>query len=185
MKNKLESHKTPSPKWIVNVISGGEEINSVMYRAANKVSKVTITHEKWVWHVLEEESIIFDNADVNGLLTPHNDALVISLLVHDTYVKRVLIDPYSSVNIILLRVLHEMKTEDKLEPKAHTFSGFGNSRGDNAYYICRRGCQTCEISGGSDGKWLTICFSGDRGSTKWMQFHLPCTKLLNFHHYGE
>ncbi|XP_070026651.1 uncharacterized protein [Nicotiana sylvestris] len=98
-----------------------------MYIAANKISKVTITHGKRVRHVLEEESITFDDADADGMLTPHNDALVISLLVHDTNVKRVLIDPGSSVNIILLRVLNEMKAEDKLVPKAHTLSRFDNS----------------------------------------------------------
>ncbi|XP_070002171.1 uncharacterized protein [Nicotiana sylvestris] len=36
-------------------------------------------------------------------------------------------EPGSSVNIILLRVLREMQTEDKLIPKAHTLSGFDNS----------------------------------------------------------
>nr|XP_009799462.1 PREDICTED: uncharacterized protein LOC104245537 [Nicotiana sylvestris] len=41
--------------------------------------------------------------------------------------KRVLIDPGSSVNIILLRVLHEMQAEDKLIPKEHTLFGFDNS----------------------------------------------------------
>ncbi|XP_009764768.2 uncharacterized protein [Nicotiana sylvestris] len=127
MKNMQESPKTPSPKRNVNVISGGEEINGVTYIAANKVSKVTITHRKRIRHVLEEESITFDNADADGVLTPHKDALVISLLVHDTNVKRVLIDPGSSVNIILLRVLHEMQAEDKLVPKAHTLSGFDYS----------------------------------------------------------
>ncbi|XP_070020244.1 uncharacterized protein [Nicotiana sylvestris] len=119
--------KPPSPKRTVNVISGGEDINGVMYTAANKVSKITITHGKQVRHVLEEESITFDDADVDGVLSPHNDALVISLLVHDTNVKRVLIDPGSSVNIILLRVLCEMQAEDKLIPKAHTLFGFDNS----------------------------------------------------------
>ncbi|XP_070018112.1 uncharacterized protein [Nicotiana sylvestris] len=97
------------------------------YTTANKVSKVTVTHGKRVRHVLEEESITFDDADANGVLTPYNDALVISLLVHDTNVKRVLIDPGSSMNIILLRVLNEMQAEDMLLPKAHTLSGFGNS----------------------------------------------------------
>ena len=77
--------------------------------------------------VLENESISFDDADTEGVTTPHNDALVISLLVHDTNVKRVLIDPGSSVNIILLRVLREMQAEDKMIPKAHTLSGFDNS----------------------------------------------------------
>ncbi|XP_070022170.1 uncharacterized protein [Nicotiana sylvestris] len=127
MKNRQETPKPPSPKRTVNVISGGEDINGVKYTAANKVSKITITHGKRVRHVLEEESITFDDADADGILSPHNDALVISLLVHDTNVKRVFIDPNSSVNIILLRVLREMQVEDKLIPKAHTLSGFDNS----------------------------------------------------------
>ncbi|XP_070023021.1 uncharacterized protein [Nicotiana sylvestris] len=37
------------------------------------------------------------------------------------------VEPGSSVNIILLRVLNEMQAEDKLVPKAHTLSGFDNS----------------------------------------------------------
>ncbi|XP_070028642.1 uncharacterized protein [Nicotiana sylvestris] len=127
MKNKQEPPKPPSPKRTVNVISRAEEINGVTYTVANKVSKVTITHGKRVRHVLEEESITFDDADADGVLIPHNYALVISLLVHDINVKRVLIDPGSSMNIILLRVLHEMQAEDKLVPKAHTLFGFGNS----------------------------------------------------------
>ncbi|XP_009782818.1 uncharacterized protein [Nicotiana sylvestris] len=77
--------------------------------------------------VLEEYSITFDDADADGVLTPHNDTLVISLLVHDTYVKRVLIDPGSFVNIILLRVVIEMQANDKMIPKAHTLSGFDSS----------------------------------------------------------
>ncbi|XP_070014882.1 uncharacterized protein [Nicotiana sylvestris] len=127
MKNKQEPPKPPSPKRTVNIISGGEEINSVTYTTAKKVSKVTVTHGKRVRHVLEEESITFDDADIDGMLTPHNDALVISLLVHDTNVKQVLIDPGSSMNFILLRLLNKMQAEDKLVPKAHTLSGFDNS----------------------------------------------------------
>ncbi|XP_070009500.1 uncharacterized protein [Nicotiana sylvestris] len=125
MKNRQEPPKSPSPKRTINVISGGEDINGVTYTAAKKVSKVTITHGKRVRHVLEEEIITFD--DANGVLSPYNDALVTSLLVHDTNVKRVLTDPGSSVYIILLRVLREMQAEDKLIPKAHTLSGFDNS----------------------------------------------------------
>ncbi|XP_070025865.1 uncharacterized protein [Nicotiana sylvestris] len=127
MKNRQEPPKPPSPKRTVNVIRGGEDINGVTYTTANKVSKFTITYGKRVRHVLEEESITFDDADADGILSPHNDVLVISLLVHDTNVKRVLIDPGSSVNIILLRVLREMQAEDKLISKAHTLSGFDNS----------------------------------------------------------
>ncbi|XP_075078906.1 uncharacterized protein LOC142164634 [Nicotiana tabacum] len=128
MKNRQELLKPPSPKRMVNVINGGEEINCVAYMTTKKVSKITVTHGKRVREVLEEDSITFDDADTDGLLTPHNDALVISLLAHDTNVKRVLIDPGSSVNIILMRVVNEMQADDKLIPKAHTLSSFDNSR---------------------------------------------------------
>ncbi|XP_070011923.1 uncharacterized protein [Nicotiana sylvestris] len=127
IKNMQESPKPPSPKRTANIISGGEEINGVTYTITKKISKFTVTHGKRVRHVLEEESITFDDADADGVLTPHNNALIISLLIHNTNVKRVLIDPSSSVNIILLSVLNEMQAEDRMVPKAHTLSGFDNS----------------------------------------------------------
>ncbi|XP_070021963.1 uncharacterized protein [Nicotiana sylvestris] len=87
MKNRQEPLKPPSPKRTVNVISGGEDIHGVTYTASNKVSKVTITHGKRVRQDLENESISFDDIDTEVVMTPHNDTLVISLLVHDTNVK--------------------------------------------------------------------------------------------------
>ncbi|XP_070013571.1 uncharacterized protein [Nicotiana sylvestris] len=127
MKNRHKPPKPLSPKRTVNVINEGEEVNCVTYTAAKKMSKVTVTHGKRVRHVLEEDSITFDDANADGMLIPHNDSLVISLLVHDTNVKRVLIDPGSSVNIILLRVVNEMQADEKLVPKACTLSGFDDS----------------------------------------------------------
>ncbi|XP_019230367.1 PREDICTED: uncharacterized protein LOC109211299 [Nicotiana attenuata] len=76
MKNRQEPPKPPSPKRTVNVISGGEEINGVTYTAPRKVSKITVTHGKRVRQVLEEESITFDDANADGVITPHNDALM-------------------------------------------------------------------------------------------------------------
>ncbi|XP_070040885.1 uncharacterized protein [Nicotiana tomentosiformis] len=91
------------------------------------MSKVTVTHRKRLRQVLDGDSITFDDEDAYSLVIPHNDALLISLLVHDTNVKRVLIDPGSSVNIILLRVVNEMQANDKVIPKARSLSGFDNS----------------------------------------------------------
>ncbi|XP_070021860.1 uncharacterized protein [Nicotiana sylvestris] len=86
-----------------------------------------VTHRKRVRQVLEEDSITSDDADADCMIIPHNDALVISLLVHDINVKRVLIDLGSSVKIILLRVVNEMQADDKMVPKVRTLSGFDNS----------------------------------------------------------
>lgn len=51
----------------------------------------------------------------------HNDALVITLYVYNTIVKRVLIDPDSSVNFILLRVVKEIQVADRIIPKGSLF----------------------------------------------------------------
>ncbi|XP_070055375.1 uncharacterized protein [Nicotiana tomentosiformis] len=127
MKNRQEPPKPPSPKRTVNVISGGEEVNDVTYTAAKITAKFTVTHGKRVRQTLEEDSITFDDVDADGLMIPHNDALVISLLIHDTNIKRVLIEPGSSVNIILLRVVNEMQIGDQMISKERSLSGFNNS----------------------------------------------------------
>ncbi|XP_070009964.1 uncharacterized protein [Nicotiana sylvestris] len=98
-----------------------------MYTAAKKTSKFTITHGKRIRQVLEKDNITFVDVDAYGVIIPHNDALVLSLLVHDTNVKWILINPGSSINIILLRVVNEMQADDKLVHKARTLSGFDNS----------------------------------------------------------
>ncbi|XP_070045812.1 uncharacterized protein [Nicotiana tomentosiformis] len=127
MKNRQEPPKPSSPKRTVNVINGGEEVNGVTYTAARKTTKFIITHGKRTSQTLEDSNITFDDAYADGLMIPHNDALVISLLIHDTNVKRVLIDPGSSVNIILLRVVNKMLMGDRVVPKARSLSGFDNS----------------------------------------------------------
>ncbi|XP_075076818.1 uncharacterized protein LOC142163431 [Nicotiana tabacum] len=76
MKNMQEPPKPSSLKRTVNVISGGEGINGVTYTTTKKVSKITVIHGKRVRQVLEEDNITFDDADVDGVLIPHNDALV-------------------------------------------------------------------------------------------------------------
>ncbi|XP_009785901.1 uncharacterized protein [Nicotiana sylvestris] len=127
MKNRKEPPKPLSQKRTVNVITGVEEVNGVTYMEATKTSKVTVTHEKQVRQVLEEDNIMFDDEDTDDLIIPHNDTLVISLRVHDTNVKRVLIDPGSSVNIILLRVVNEIQENDRIIAKSRSLSGFDNT----------------------------------------------------------
>ncbi|XP_075086079.1 uncharacterized protein LOC142168820 [Nicotiana tabacum] len=127
MKNMQEPPKSSSPKRTVNVIIGGEECNGATYMTARTTSKVTVTNGKRVCQVLEGDIIVLDDEDVDGLIISHSDALVISLLVHYTNVKRVFIDPCISVNIILLRVGNEMQANDRIIPKARSLSGFDNS----------------------------------------------------------
>lgn len=87
MKSIKEPLKPPSPKRTVNVIIGGEDVNGVTYTAAKRISKLSVMHGKRIQQILEAKSITFDNEDIDGLFILYNDALVISLLIHDTNAK--------------------------------------------------------------------------------------------------
>ncbi|XP_075080320.1 uncharacterized protein LOC142165841 [Nicotiana tabacum] len=79
------------PHLMINMIFKGNEINDVTFSAAKK-TKVWVTHSKRLREVVEDD-VTFMEEDADGLLLPHNDALVISLNVLDFKIKRVLVDP--------------------------------------------------------------------------------------------
>ncbi|XP_016490082.1 uncharacterized protein LOC107809901 [Nicotiana tabacum] len=70
--------------------------------------KVSVTYNKRLREVAEDD-ITFTEEDADGLLLPHNDALVISLNILDFNIKRVLVDLGSLDNIIQWRVLEKAK----------------------------------------------------------------------------
>ncbi|XP_009591397.1 uncharacterized protein [Nicotiana tomentosiformis] len=143
MKNREETSKPPLPKRMVNVITRGEEVNGVIYTAAKRTTKITVTHKKWIRQVLEREHIAFNHEDTDGLFIPHNDALVISLLVHDTNVKWVLIVPSSSITFIIITVVNEMQAIGRVIPKAWSLSRF-----DNSSVITKREITLCTFAEG-------------------------------------
>ncbi|XP_070054982.1 uncharacterized protein [Nicotiana tomentosiformis] len=107
------------PRQTINMIFGGNEINGVTISAAKK-TKVSITHSKR----LREDDIMFTDEDADRLLLPHNDALVISLNVLDFKIKRALVDPGSSANIIQWRVLDQAKLTGSIIPATKLLAGF-------------------------------------------------------------
>ncbi|XP_070057500.1 uncharacterized protein [Nicotiana tomentosiformis] len=104
------------------MIFGRNEINGVTFSAAIK-TKVSVTHNKRLWEVAEDD-ISFAEEDADGLLLPHNDALVISLNVLDFKIKRVLVDPGSSASIIQWRVLEQAKLTGSIIPAIKLLAGF-------------------------------------------------------------
>ncbi|XP_016481355.2 uncharacterized protein LOC107802383 [Nicotiana tabacum] len=98
--DNMEPSKTGEnpPRLTINLIFGGNEINGVTF-SVEKKTKVSVNHIKRLREVAEDD-ITFTEEDVDGLLLPYNDALVISLNVSDIKIKRVLVDPGSSANII-------------------------------------------------------------------------------------
>ncbi|XP_019246358.1 PREDICTED: uncharacterized protein LOC109226008 [Nicotiana attenuata] len=71
-----------------------------------------------------EGTLSFNNEDAKGIIQPHNDALVISVLMNKTQVKYVLIDPGSSANIIRSRVVERLGLPEQVVPGARVLNDF-------------------------------------------------------------
>ena len=63
--------------------------------------------------ITADESISFTQDDLKGLDTPHNDPLVVELIIGDSRVTRVLIDTGSSVDLIFKDTLTAMSISDR------------------------------------------------------------------------
>ncbi|XP_019251143.1 PREDICTED: uncharacterized protein LOC109230065 [Nicotiana attenuata] len=118
--------KPPSPARTIQMIIGGGDnsvINYVKFTTTHKLKR-TVAHERYDDF---EDSITFEKSDTNGLSFPHYDALVITLRIADTDVKRIMVDDGSSTCIIHPRVLMQMKLEDKIISHCITLTGFNNA----------------------------------------------------------
>ncbi|XP_075096466.1 uncharacterized protein LOC107793471 [Nicotiana tabacum] len=107
------------------IISDNDDasINSVKFIATRKLKR-SIMRERYAGL---EESIIFDESNIDGLTFPHNDALVITLQILDTDVKHIMVDNGSGACIIHPRVLTQMRLKDKIVPRCITLTGFNNA----------------------------------------------------------
>ncbi|XP_070049631.1 uncharacterized protein [Nicotiana tomentosiformis] len=117
--------KPPSPARTINTVTGGDNdtsINGVKFTTTHKLKR-SITRER---HDGLEESIIFDESDVDGLTFPHNDALVITLCISDTNIKCIMVDDRSGACIIHPPVLTQMILEDKIVSHCITLINFNN-----------------------------------------------------------
>ncbi|XP_057949885.1 uncharacterized protein LOC131144936 [Malania oleifera] len=75
-----------------------------------------------------DDVITFDSGDEEGVQQPHDDALVLSLLVANYMVRRILIDNGSSANIMFWSVLVGMKIgKERLKPVSTPLVGFGGN----------------------------------------------------------
>ncbi|XP_021740052.1 uncharacterized protein LOC110706439 [Chenopodium quinoa] len=124
--------KPPVPKVIVNVITGGSDICGLTYSAAKRVAKSTIENAVVPDEIrdplekkLEAMSITFNDDDVNNISRDHEDSLVISLLVGNCLLRRVLVDGGSSANILFRRAMEDMGLKDSdITRRSTTLVGF-------------------------------------------------------------
>nr|XP_009602698.1 uncharacterized protein LOC104097787 [Nicotiana tomentosiformis] len=124
-RERLGPPKPPSPARTINMIIGGcdeASINDIKFTATHKLKR-SIIHERYDGL---EESIISDESDADDLTFPHNNALVISLQILDADVKRNMVDDGSGACIIHLRVLTQMRLEDKIVSRCIILTDFNN-----------------------------------------------------------
>ncbi|XP_059309945.1 uncharacterized protein LOC132061092 [Lycium ferocissimum] len=111
---------------IINMIFGWSMIAETSFSASRKM-KISVTWEKRTRDFLDEDLITFSDEDAVGVTLPHNDALVITVLIGCYQVKRVMVDPGSSANILRWKVVEEMGLLKKIIPAARTLAGFNMS----------------------------------------------------------
>nr|XP_016493248.1 PREDICTED: uncharacterized protein LOC107812618 [Nicotiana tabacum] len=117
--------KPPSPACTIQMIIGGgvdSVINHVKLTTTHKLKR-TVSHERYDDF---KDSIIFEKSDADDLSFPHYDALVITLHIADTDVKRIMVEDGSGLCIIHRRVLMQMRLEDRIIPCCITLTGFNN-----------------------------------------------------------
>ncbi|KAM2080624.1 hypothetical protein ACFX1T_034374 [Malus domestica] len=106
----------------INVIHGGpqpHEGREARYRSqrreAEKSRRVhNITSAPEASKALDNFGVIsFSQKDLEGIQFPHNDALVVTLRVANSRVKRVMIDGGSSTNVLFWSTFRRMKLDEK------------------------------------------------------------------------
>ncbi|XP_059310977.1 uncharacterized protein LOC132062419 [Lycium ferocissimum] len=109
------------PQQVIHMIMGGTDapIGPVV-----KCTKIFITREKCIRNDYPDGPISFGNEEMEGIAQPHNDALVISVFANKFRIKRVLIDPSSSANIIRWRVIEQLGLLDQIVLAIQVLNGF-------------------------------------------------------------
>ncbi|XP_058189394.1 uncharacterized protein LOC131306978 [Rhododendron vialii] len=76
----------------------------------------------------EEIPIIFSEEDLKGIQIPHDDPLVITIVIANYLTRRVLIDSGSSADILYLHAYDQLKVErERLRPMASPLVGFAGT----------------------------------------------------------
>ncbi|XP_059636065.1 uncharacterized protein LOC132278281 [Cornus florida] len=104
-----------------------EEVYRSRLRATHKLRKISSVNAINSGSI----SIGFGDGDLSRVQLPHEDPLVISLLVANCMIMRVLVDPGSSTNIITKTVFDQLEiTSSSIRPTSSPLIGFDGTRVD-------------------------------------------------------
>ncbi|XP_059671018.1 uncharacterized protein LOC132316557 [Cornus florida] len=130
---KSNSHNT-QPVRIINVIHGrpepteeSDELIRTRLRQARMKRRIGSVNN--LYQQSASTQINFDRTDLLRVQIPHEDPFVISLTVTECLVRRVLIDPGSSANVMLRDTFDRLEIKpDRLKPTGNPLLGFDGKR---------------------------------------------------------
>ncbi|XP_059654982.1 uncharacterized protein LOC132301774 [Cornus florida] len=104
-----------------------EEVYQSRLRTAHKLRKLSSVNTITSGSI----SIGFGNGDLSRVQLPHEDPLVISLLVANCMIKRVLVNPSSNANIITKEVFEQLEIlSSSIRPTSSPLMGFDGTKVD-------------------------------------------------------
>ncbi|XP_043809844.1 uncharacterized protein LOC122723104 [Manihot esculenta] len=112
----------------INMIVGGT--GGRMSRRGKKRSREGENNNAEVMQIVEHSSttITFSSEDAQGVQMPHDDALVIEAIIHNYWVKKILVDDGSKVNLLPYRVFQQMGIpEEQLARDQAPIKGIGGT----------------------------------------------------------
>ena len=131
LKGKIEESSRP-PLGEIRVIIGGSSTgqSSKSKKAYLKVvQSVKLSGRSSRARSTDEQAITFTDEDAERIHHPHDDAIVITLLIVDYTTRRVLVDNGSSADILYYPAFQQMRLgRDQLRPVNSPLVGFGGMK---------------------------------------------------------
>ncbi|XP_059658689.1 uncharacterized protein LOC132305020 [Cornus florida] len=126
-RNQRPNQHNSQPVRIINAIHGRPEQTTELLRTRlrqaqlkRRIGSVRALHQQNT-----STSIKFDKTDLLRVQIPHEDPLVVSLTITECLVRRVLIDPGSSANVMPRVTFDRLEIEpEKLKPTGNPLLGF-------------------------------------------------------------
>ncbi|GAV67307.1 hypothetical protein CFOL_v3_10813, partial [Cephalotus follicularis] len=107
------------------VASGGDHKNSRKAYGRQSLAVQQIQHSKRLKTGRDEEVISFSKVDYEGVRLPHDDPVVVTLLVELFTMKRILVDSGSSTEILYKHAFDQLRiSTDQLKPVKTPLVGF-------------------------------------------------------------